>query len=85
MALGIGAGERVRRSGHRLLVLAKFLVQEDEVLDPADYDMIGVLGRVSSTIRPSRHRRNDFLARWDRGARAPARSEDGLEIPKGSK
>jgi hypothetical protein len=27
------------------------LIQKDENLDPADYDMIGVLGRVTSPIR----------------------------------
>ena len=31
--------------------IVKFLLTHDQALDPADYDRIGVLGRVSSTIR----------------------------------
>lgn len=34
------------------LYIAKYLVREGEELDPADYDMVGALGRVSSTVRP---------------------------------
>jgi membrane protein implicated in regulation of membrane protease activity len=63
--------------------LAKFLVRDDEVLDPADYDMIGVLGRVSSTIRPSGTGEMTYSQMGTRRA-APARSEGGSEISKGS-
>lgn len=62
--------------------LAKFLVREDEVLDPADYDMIGVLGKVSSAIRPSGTGEMMFSQMGSRRS-APARGEAGLEIPKG--
>ena len=62
--------------------LAKFLVREDEVLDPADYDMIGVLGKVSSPIRASGTGEMMFSQMGSRRA-AAARSENGLEIPKG--
>ena len=62
--------------------LAKFLVREDEVLDPADYDMIGVLGKVSSPIRASGTGEMLFSQMGSRRA-AAARSENGLEIPKG--
>src|SRR5579862_336626 len=62
--------------------LAK-LVRKDEVLDPADYDMIGVLGKVSSTIRPSGTGEMMFSQMGTRRS-APARSEDGLEISKGA-
>jgi membrane protein implicated in regulation of membrane protease activity len=63
--------------------LAKFLVREDEVLDPADYDMIGVLGKVSSTIRPTGTGEMMFSQMGTRRA-APARSESGSEISKGA-
>ncbi len=63
--------------------LAKFLVHEEEVLDPADYDMVGVLGKVSSTIRPSGTGEMMFSQMGSRRA-APARSESGTEISKGS-
>src|SRR5206468_115090 len=62
--------------------LAKFLVREDEVLDPADYDMIGVLGKVSSTIRSSGTGEMMFSQMGSRRA-AAARSESGGEISKG--
>ena len=62
--------------------LAKFLVREDEVLDPADYDMIGILGKVSSPIRSSGTGEMMFSQMGTRRA-AAARSEGGLEIPKG--
>ncbi len=62
--------------------VSKFLVQEGEELDPADYDMVGVLGRVSSTIRPSGTGEMMFSQMGSRRA-APARSESGSEIPKG--
>ncbi len=63
--------------------LAKFLVREDEELDPADYDMIGVLGRVSSTIRSSGTGEMMFSQMGTRRS-APARSEGGVEISKGA-
>ena len=40
-------------AGIVFLFLAKVLTSEDEHLDPADYDMIGVLGRISIPIRQS--------------------------------
>ena len=33
------------------LFLSKVLISNDENMDPADYEMVGVLGRVSSSIR----------------------------------
>jgi hypothetical protein len=33
------------------LFLSKVLISDDENMDPADYEMVGVLGRVSSSIR----------------------------------
>jgi membrane protein implicated in regulation of membrane protease activity len=38
-------------AGVVFLFVAKFLMARDFTLDPADFDMIGVLGRVSNTIR----------------------------------
>jgi membrane protein implicated in regulation of membrane protease activity len=63
--------------------LAKFLIREGENLDPADYDMVGVLGRVSSTIRASGTGEMMFSQMGSRRA-APARSEGGVEISKGA-
>jgi membrane protein implicated in regulation of membrane protease activity len=63
--------------------LAKVLIRKDEDLNPADYDMIGVLGTVSSNIRPAGTGEMIFSQAGIRRA-APARSEDGLTIEKGT-
>jgi len=65
------------------LFLARILIRKDEVLDPADYDMIGVLGTVSSSIRPSGTGEMIFLQKGVRRA-APARGEDEVIIPTGT-
>lgn len=58
--------------------LAK-LVSKDRTLNPADFDMVGVLGRVSATVRPGGTGEMVFQQDGVRKA-APARSEDGCEI-----
>jgi len=63
--------------------LAKVLTHPDEALDPADYDMVGVLGKVSSSIRPSGTGEMIFSQVGVRRA-APARSEDDSAIPNGT-
>jgi membrane protein implicated in regulation of membrane protease activity len=63
--------------------LAKVLIQKDEELNPADYDMVGVLGIVTGTIRPSGTGELIFSQGGTRRA-TPARSEDGFEIGKGT-
>jgi membrane protein implicated in regulation of membrane protease activity len=63
--------------------LAKVLIRHDEELNPADYDMIGVLGTVSSNIRPSGTGEMIFSQAGARRA-SPARSEDGIAIGKGT-
>jgi membrane protein implicated in regulation of membrane protease activity len=63
--------------------LAKVLIRKDEELNPADYDMIGVLGTVTSNIRPAGTGEMIFSQAGVRRA-APARSDDGLAIDKGT-
>jgi membrane protein implicated in regulation of membrane protease activity len=63
--------------------LAKVLIRHDEELNPADYDMIGVLGTVSSHIRPSGTGEMIFSQVGARRASA-ARSDDGVGIAKGT-
>ncbi len=63
--------------------LAKVLIRHDEELNPADYDMIGVLGTVNSNIRPSGTGEMIFSQAGVRRA-APARSDDEVEIAKGT-
>jgi membrane protein implicated in regulation of membrane protease activity len=61
---------------------AKVLVSREENLDAADYDMVGVLGRITIPIRPAG---TGELVYSQQGTRRStgARSEDGTPIPKG--
>jgi len=57
------------------------LMEHDQPLDPADYEMVGVLGRVTSPIRSSGT--GELVYSRDGSRRAtPARSEDGSAIPR---
>lgn len=64
------------------LFLAKVLMRSREQLDPADYQMEGVLGQVSGAIRPHGIGEILFSQAGTRRA-APAKSEDGSAIPAG--
>src|SRR5579859_2857735 len=57
------------------------LMQHERPLDPADYRMVGVLGRISSRIRPDGTGEMIFSQEGTRRS-AAVRSEDGSEIPK---
>ena len=63
--------------------LAKVLMANEAPLDPADYDMVGVLGRTTISIRPGGTGELVFTQGGTRHV-AGARSEDGVAIPKGS-
>ena len=60
---------------------AKLLADEKE-LDPADYDMLGVLGQVSSTVHAGGTGEMIFSQAGTRRA-ASIRAENGEAIPKG--
>ena len=62
--------------------LAKVLMADDIPLDPADYDMVGVLGRTSIPIRSGGTGEVVFTQGGTRHV-AGARSEEGDAIPKG--
>jgi membrane protein implicated in regulation of membrane protease activity len=83
VALGLACLSGLIGAALIFFFLAKVLIQKDEDLNPADYDMIGVLGTVSSAIRPSGTGELIFSQAGTRRA-TPARSEDGLEIDKGT-
>jgi membrane protein implicated in regulation of membrane protease activity len=63
--------------------LAKVLMPREAALDPADYDMTGVLGKISIPIRAGG---TGELIYSQEGTRrvSGARSEDGIAIPKGA-
>lgn len=63
--------------------LAKVLMKHDVGIDPAEYDMIGVLGKVSSSIRGGGT--GEMVFEQVRTRRScGARSEDGAPIAKGT-
>jgi membrane protein implicated in regulation of membrane protease activity len=66
-----------------LWFLAKVLMAHESPLDPADYEMVGVLGKLSIRIRDGG---TGELVYTQEGARhvVGARSEDGAAIPKGA-
>jgi membrane protein implicated in regulation of membrane protease activity len=82
IGLGIAMASGLAGASIIFLFVAKVLIRSEEVLDPADYEMVGVLGKVTSGIRPSGTGEVIFSQAGYRRA-APARSEDGIEIPRG--
>ena len=63
--------------------LAKVLMKHDHALDPADYRMDGVLGRITLPIRAGGTGELTYSQAGTRRA-AGARSEDGEALPKGT-
>jgi hypothetical protein len=63
--------------------LAKVLMADEAPLDPADYEMIGVLGRTTIPIRAGGTGELVFTQGGTRHC-AGARSENGAAIPKGT-
>ncbi len=62
--------------------LFKVLLKHDHDLDPADFEMVGVLGRLSTTLRENGTGEMIFSQDGLRRA-ASARSEDGRSIARG--
>jgi hypothetical protein len=65
------------------LFLSKVLISEDENMDPADYEMVGVLGRICSAIRAGGTGEMIYTQMGTRRV-CGARSEDASAIAKGS-
>jgi membrane protein implicated in regulation of membrane protease activity len=63
--------------------IASVLVSAEENLDPADYAMVGVVGRVTSPIRVPGTGEVVFSQQGTRRS-APARSDTDVDFPKGS-
>lgn len=83
LALGIACVSGLVGATIVFYFLAKILIRKDEDLNPADYDMIGVLGTVSSNIRPAGTGEMIFSQAGTRRS-APARSDAGVAIEKGT-
>jgi len=65
------------------LFLSKVLMSDEENMDPADYEMVGVLGRVSASIREGGTGEIIYSQAGTRRV-CGARSEDGSAIAKGT-
>ena len=65
------------------LFLSKVLISAEENMDPADYEMVGVLGRISSSIREGGTGEIVYTQMGTRRV-CGARSEDGSAIAKGT-
>lgn len=83
LGLGIALVSGLAGASVVFWVLAHVLVSRDENLDPADYSMVGALGRVSSSIRAGGTGEIIFSLAGTRRT-SGARSEDGIAIPKGN-
>jgi len=83
MGLGIAALSGVTGAGIIYLFLSKVLMSEEENLDPADYEMTGVLGRTSVPIRQGGTGEIIYSQVGTRKT-CGARAEDGAAIAKGA-
>ena len=83
LALGVSTLAGVGGAAIVFMFLAKYLMGHQKVLDPADFDMVGVLGRLSVPIREGGTGELIFTQDGSRRV-AGARSEKGTAIAKGS-
>jgi membrane protein implicated in regulation of membrane protease activity len=63
--------------------LARVIAAGDRALDPVDYDMTGVLGRLTCTLRPNGTGEMIF-SQQGRRCGIPVRSERGETLPQGT-
>lgn len=83
VALAVASISGVGASSMVFWFLAKVLMRREAALDPADYDMVGVLGKLSNSIRAGG---TGELIYSQEGTRrvTGARSDDGTPIAKGA-
>jgi membrane protein implicated in regulation of membrane protease activity len=82
-ALGLASTSGLAAAAIVFLFLAKVLLAHETELDPADFDLVGMLGKVNVTIRQGGTGEIVFSQAGTRHA-AGARSEDGKAIEKGT-
>jgi hypothetical protein len=83
MGLGIALITGLIGAAIIFLFLSKVLMSEEENLDPADFEMVGVLGRISVPIRESGTGEIIYSQAGTRRT-CGARAETGNAIVKGS-
>jgi hypothetical protein len=82
VGLGIALASGLVGAGIIFLFLSKVLTSEEETMDPADYRMVGVLGRTSIPIREGGTGEIIYSQAGTRRT-CGARSEEGVAIGKG--
>jgi membrane protein implicated in regulation of membrane protease activity len=82
-ALGASVFAGLVAAGIVFLFVAKVLSSEEETMDPADYEMVGVLGRISVPIREAGTGEIIYSQVGTRRV-CGARAEDGSAIGKGT-
>ncbi|MGH9688328.1 MAG: hypothetical protein ACRD5K_14685 [Candidatus Acidiferrales bacterium] len=82
-ALGLASTSGLAAAGIVFLFLAKVLLAHETQLDPSDFDLIGVLGKLNVAIRPGGTGEIVFSQAGTRRV-AGARGEDGKAIEKGT-
>src|SRR5580698_3088512 len=82
VGLGLSTLSGLVGGGIIFLFLSRVLISKEENMDPADYEMVGVLGRICSPIREGG---TGELLYSQMGTRrvCGARSDDGVAIAKG--
>lgn len=83
VGLGIALLSGVTGAGIIYLFLSRVLMSEEENLDPADYDMVGVLGHISMPIREGGTGEIIYSQEGTRRT-CGARAEDGSVMAKGN-
>lgn len=81
-ALGVATVSGLAAASVVFWFLAKVLMAREAALDPADYDMVGVLGRISISIRPGGTGEIIYSQQGTRHV-SGARAEENVAIPKG--
>lgn len=82
LALGVAFMSGLGGASAVFWFLVKVLLADEKELDPADYDMIGALGRVSSTVHTGGTGEMIFSQAGTRRS-AAIRAENGTAISKG--
>jgi hypothetical protein len=83
VALGVSLVSGIGAASVVFWFLARVLMAREAALDPADYDMVGVLGRLSIPIRQGGTGEIIYSQEGTRRV-SGARSEEGVAIPKGA-
>jgi hypothetical protein len=83
LALAIATAVGLVGGGVVFGFLVKVLLAHEQVLDPVDYNLVGVLGKISSPVRAGGTGEMIFSQAGIRRA-AGARSEDGSAVAKGT-